>query len=127
MQNTFRYDNKHIYIYLKSIYGINTNTSFFICDYLGLNPKSKTSTLTQIELNKISYYIEQNYITKLNLKQQIKSNIRDLMKLKCYRGKRHSLGLPVRGQRTQSNAKTRKRLSPFYKKVKATITKKKKR
>lgn len=116
MQNISAYNNKHIYIYLKSIYGLNTHNSFFICNYLGLNPKSKTSTLTKIELTSIEYYIEQNYITKLNLKQEIQLNIKNLIKLKCYKGKRHSLGLPVRGQRTRSNGKTQKRLSHFYKK-----------
>jgi small subunit ribosomal protein S13 len=103
--------NKPIYISLTKTFGINKSLSFFVCYSLGLNPFSKFINLTTLEINKLNYFVEQKYIIKLKLKQEIQSNIKNLITLKCYRGKRHFLGLPVRGQRTQTNAKTQKKLS----------------
>ena len=113
MKNLLTYNNKNIYIYLISIYGVNKKTSLYICNFLGINPYSKVLYLTNLELKKIEYFIEQKYLTDRKLKQKIKSNIKQLIDLKCYKGRRHFLGLPVRGQRTQDNAKTQKRLSNF--------------
>ena len=113
MKNLLNYNHKNIYIYLISIYGVNKQTSLYVCNFLGINPYSKVSYLTNVELKKIEYFIEQKYLINIKLKQKIKSNIKQLIDLKCYRGRQHLFGLPVRGQRTQDNAKTQKRLSNF--------------
>lgn len=116
MQNIHRFHNKNIYVFLQSYYGINAKSSLFICSNLGFNPKSKVSKLNEIELTKIQYFLEQNFMLNNDLKQEVKNNILTLIKVKSYKGKRHHLGLPVRGQRTKSNSKTRKKLN-FYAKV----------
>ena len=129
MKNLTYYKKKNIYLYLKGIYGINTKTSFTICNKLGFNPYSKTENLLSSEMANLNAYLTKNFTIKHHLKQEVKSNIRDLIFLKNYRGRRHSLGLPVRGQRTKTNAKTQKKLSTRYKKpvVKKAKTKLKKK
>ena len=64
MQKSFNYNNKTTYLFIKSIYGINKSTSFFVCNFLGFNPYSKISTLSTIEVNKIKHFIEQKYLVK---------------------------------------------------------------
>lgn len=103
--------NKILFINLQNIYGINSKTSLNICNNLGLNPYTAISNLTTIEIQKINYYIEQNYKVNINLKYQIELNIKKLILLKNYKGKRHNFNLPVRGQRTRDNAKTAKKLN----------------
>ena len=118
--------NKNLYIYLKQTYGINKYNSLFICNSLGLNYKSKISNLTSTEFTKIEYFIEKKFLTSRSLKTDVLTNIKKLAKIKCYRGRRHLLGLPVRGQRTRSNAKTARKLNTSVKRQKKQKLNKKK-
>ena len=100
-------DNKHVVIALTSIYGIGRSTSKKLCEQLGLDPASKVSQLSEAQLELL-----RNEITKMtvegDLRRVVTMNIKRLMDLGCYRGLRHRRGLPVRGQRTKTNARTRK-------------------
>ncbi|MDP3705386.1 MAG: 30S ribosomal protein S13 [Legionellaceae bacterium] len=100
-------DNKHVVIALTSIYGIGRSTSKKLCEQLGLDPASKVSQLSDAQLELL-----RNEITKMtvegDLRRVVTMNIKRLMDLGCYRGLRHRRGLPVRGQRTKTNARTRK-------------------
>ena len=82
-------------------------TNFFYS--LGLNPLAKATKLINVDIQKINYYIEKNIKTKLEY--SIDTKIKNLIKLKNYKGKRHFFSLPVRGQRTRDNAKTAKKLN----------------
>ncbi len=100
-------DNKHIVIALTSIYGIGKPTSIKLCKQFDINPASKVSELTDAELDLL-----RNEIAKMtvegDLRRIVSMNIKRLMDLGCYRGLRHRRGLPLRGQRTKTNARTRK-------------------
>ncbi|MFY7697653.1 MAG: 30S ribosomal protein S13 [Legionella sp.] len=100
-------DHKHIVIALTSIYGIGRPTSLKLCEQLGINPATKVSQLTDADLETI-----RNEIAKMtvegDLRRVVTMNIKRLMDLGCYRGLRHRRGLPLRGQRTKTNARTRK-------------------
>lgn len=100
-------DNKHVLIALTSIYGIGKSTSKMICENIGLNPASKVSQLTEAELEKIRIEISKLTVEG-DLRRLVSMNIKRLMDLGCYRGLRHRRGLPLRGQRTKTNARTRK-------------------
>jgi small subunit ribosomal protein S13 len=101
-------NNKKIGISLTYIYGIGKTTSQQILETLKINPDIRTRDLTEEELSKLSTEIEKNYTVEGQLHRQIKQNIQRLKDIGCYRGLRHRRGLPVRGQRTRSNARTRK-------------------
>jgi len=103
-------ENKSIMIGLNTIYGIGPNLSKLICHKLYINPLSKPEDLTDKQINEIAKLVN-NYIIEMDLKKKIKSNIERLILIGVHRGLRHRLGLPVRGQRTRSNAKTQKFLS----------------
>ena len=100
-------DNKHIGVALTSIYGVGRSTAVTLCHTLSIEPMTKVSQLTEAQLELL-----RTEIGKLNvegdLRRQISMNIKRLMDLGCYRGLRHRKGLPVRGQRTHSNARTRR-------------------
>lgn len=100
-------DHKHIVIALTSIYGIGRTTSKKICASLNIDPAAKVSQLSETELESV-----RNEISKItvegDLRRIVTMNIKRLMDLGCYRGLRHRRGLPLRGQRTKTNARTRK-------------------
>ena len=100
-------DHKHVVIALTSIYGIGRPTSIKLCEQINVNPATKVSQLTEAQLELL-----RNEITKMtvegDLRRVISMNIKRLMDLGCYRGLRHRRGLPLRGQRTKTNARTRK-------------------
>ena len=100
-------DNKHLRIALTYIYGIGQTRANKICDLIGLNPQTKVKDLVEDELDKIRNEIT-NYELEGDLRRNVSMNIKRLMDLGCYRGQRHRRGLPVRGQQTQTNARTRK-------------------
>lgn len=100
-------DNKHIVIALMSIYGIGKPTSKKLCEEVGLNPASKTSELSEELLDQLRQAIAKLTVEG-DLRRSVSMNIKRLMDLGCYRGLRHRRGLPVRGQRTKTNARTRK-------------------
>jgi len=99
---------KHIAIALRYIFGIGTARGFEICAKAGVPSNKKTSDLTEGEVKKIREVIDAEFKVEGDLRREIHQNIRRLMDLGCYRGLRHRRGLPVRGQRTHTNARTRK-------------------
>jgi len=115
--------NKHIVIALTYIYGIGKSTAKKILDDLGIEPTRKTSELTEDEIIKIREYIDANFKVEGDLRREISQNIKRLIDINSYRGIRHKRGLPVRGQRTHTNARTRKgrRPSVGIKKKAATV------
>jgi small subunit ribosomal protein S13 len=101
-------NEKRIEISLTYIHGIGLKSSKDILSLVNINPNTRTKELTPDQIKKLSQVIEQNYEVEGELKQKIFRNIKRLKDIKCYRGLRHKLGLPVRGQNTRTNAVTRK-------------------
>mgnify|MGYP001177073183 FL=1 len=99
--------NKHIVIGLQSIFGIGQTRSKLVCKNLKLDPSTKVSDLTEDQLESIRNSISQ-FEVEGDLRREIAMNIKRLRDLGCYRGIRHRKGLPLRGQRTKTNARTRK-------------------
>lgn len=100
--------NKRIEIALTYIYGIGRSTAQKILTESGVDYNTRTDNLTEAELAKIRDIIDKNYKVEGDLRKEVSMNIKRLMDLGCYRGLRHRKGLPVRGQRTKTNARTRK-------------------
>lgn len=100
-------DNKHAEIGLTAIYGIGRQTARKICEATQIPYSKKVKDLTEDEMEKIREEVGK-YTTEGDLRREISMNIKRLMDLGCYRGIRHRRGLPVRGQRTRTNARTRK-------------------
>jgi small subunit ribosomal protein S13 len=100
--------NKHIGIALTYIYGIGRPAAKDICDKAKVDPEKMANDLTEEELAKIREIIDKNYKVEGRLRTEIGLNLKRLMDIGCYRGLRHRRGLPVRGQRTRTNARTRK-------------------
>lgn len=100
--------NKRVVIALTYIYGIGNSTAQKIISESGVDLSTRTDNLTEAEVAKIREYIDRNVKVEGDLRRDISMNIKRLMDLGCYRGLRHRKGLPVRGQRTKTNARTRK-------------------
>ena len=100
-------DNKHIVISLRYVFGVGPTTACAICDKTGITPSTKTSDLSPEQLDTIRAEVA-NLITEGDLRREVSMNIKRLMDLGCNRGIRHRRSLPVRGQRTKTNARTRK-------------------
>ncbi len=100
--------DKRIEIALTYIYGIGRSLSNKVLESAGVNPDIRTKDLSESEVGKIRELLDKNYTIEGDLRKEISMNIRRLMDLGCYRGLRHRKGLPVRGQRTSTNARTRK-------------------
>ena len=100
--------NKHIRIALTYLYGIGQKTADQICEELKIEKTIKAKDLPDGDVNRIREYIEKDLRVEGDLKRQVSLNIKRLMDLGTYRGLRHRKGLPVRGQRTHTNARTRK-------------------
>lgn len=100
--------NKRIEIALTYIFGIGRTTSQKILNQANINWDTKTDDLTDSEVNSIRQIIDSHFKVEGDLRTEISMNIKRLMDLGCYRGLRHRRGLPVRGQRTHTNARTRK-------------------
>ena len=99
---------KHIRIALTYIYGIGRTSAERICEKAGVDPARRAEELTDGEVKAIRDLIADDYKVEGDLRREISMNIKRLMDLGCYRGLRHRRGLPVRGQRTHTNARTRK-------------------
>ena len=99
--------NKHIVIGLQSIFGIGQTRSKLICETLKLDPSTKVSDLSEDQLESIRSAVSQ-FEVEGDLRREVAMNIKRLRDLGCYRGIRHRKGLPLRGQRTKTNARTRK-------------------
>ena len=100
--------DKRIEVGLTYIYGIGLTTSKKILAETGINPDTRVNDLTEDELSKLRDYIHEYVTTEGDLHREVSQNIKRLMEIGCYRGLRHRRGLPVRGQRTHTNARTRK-------------------
>ena len=99
---------KRIEIALTYIYGIGLKSSQKILKENGVNPDTRVKDLTDEEINKLRETIDANYTVEGDLRRQVALDIKRLMEIGCYRGIRHRKGLPVRGQKTKNNARTRK-------------------
>lgn len=99
---------KQVWIALTSIYGIGRETSQQICDRAGIDKTRRSDDLTDQEIARIRQVINDGFRVEGDLRRDVSMNIKRLMDLGCYRGLRHRRGLPVRGQRTHTNARTRK-------------------
>ena len=101
-------NNKRVEIALTYIYGIGLKSSKDILAKTGINPDTRAKDLTEDDIAKLRDEIENNYTVEGDLRRDISLNIKRLTEINCYRGIRHRKGLPVRGQRTKTNARTRK-------------------
>ena len=99
---------KRVEIGLTYIYGIGRPTSLAILEKAGINPDTRVKDLTEEEAGKIRKIIDEDYLVEGDLRRDVSMNIKRLMEIGCYRGIRHRRGLPVRGQKTKTNARTRK-------------------
>jgi len=100
--------NKRIVVALTYIYGIGQSTAAAILSEAKIDPDTRTDKLTEAEVSRLRDEIDRNCKVEGDLRREISMNIKRLMDLGCYRGLRHRKGLPVRGQRTKTNARTRK-------------------
>lgn len=101
-------DNKRLEISLTYLYGIGRHLANEIIAKLGLDPDVRAHKLTQDELARINTLLQAEYVVEGDLRRQVQNNIKRLISIHSYRGQRHRLGLPVRGQRTKTNSRTRK-------------------
>ena len=101
-------NDKPVRIALRYIYGIGPTIADKICEKAGLDPQIRAKQLTEDELSKIASILDGDYIIEGQLRRQVQQNVARLRDIGCYRGMRHRRGLPVRGQRTKTNARTRK-------------------
>ena len=100
--------DKRVEIGLTSIYGIGRTSATKIVDKAGVNPDTRCRDLTDEEVKKLSEVISEDYMVEGDLRREVAMNIKRLSEIGCYRGIRHRRGLPVRGQKTKTNARTRK-------------------
>ena len=99
---------KRVEIGLCYIYGIGRSRSNEILKATGINPDTRVKDLTEEDIAKLRDCIENNYVVEGDLRRDVAMNIKRMVEIDCYRGRRHRKGLPVRGQRTKTNARTRK-------------------
>jgi len=99
---------KRLEISLTYIFGIGKTTAQKLCDDLGLDRNTKVSDLTEDEVNQIRQYVDQNLTIEGDLRRDVQNDIKRKIEIGCLQGVRHRKGLPVRGQRTHTNARTRK-------------------
>src|SRR5690606_14820769 len=100
--------DKRVVIALTYIYGIGRSRAETIVKSTGINPDTRVRDLTEEEINRLREFIDKNYTVEGDLRREVQNNIKRLIDIGCYRGLRHRRGLPVRGQRTRTNARTRK-------------------
>ena len=100
--------DKRIEVGIRYIFGIGTTTANKILAETGVNPDTRVRNLTEDEVSKLREYIDKHVKVEGDLRREITQNIKRLIEINCYRGKRHRMGLPVRGQKTKTNARTRK-------------------
>lgn len=101
-------DKKRVPIALTYIHGIGRTSAFKICEQLKIDTQTRMADLSEDDLNRVRQTIESEYTIEGDLRRQVSLNIKRLTDMACYRGLRHRKGLPVRGQKTKTNARTRK-------------------
>ncbi len=100
--------NKAMRVALRSLYGVGPKVAVEVLEKSGINPEKSSNDLTEEEVQKIRKHLEEGYLVEGDLRREIGLNIKRLKDMACYRGVRHKKSLPVRGQRTHTNARTRK-------------------
>ncbi len=100
--------NKRLEVALTYIFGVGLKRSKDVIAALNLNPDMRSEQLTEAQVAQLTSYLQTTYVVEGDLRREIQQNIKRLVSINCYRGMRHRLGLPVRGQRTKTNARTRK-------------------
>jgi len=100
--------DKHVRVALQYIHGVGPKVSMDALKAVGVDPDLRATKLTDDQLSRLGSYIEDHYGVEGQLRRQVSQNIARLRDIRCYRGLRHRMGLPVRGQRTRTNARTRK-------------------
>ncbi len=100
--------DKRVSVSLRYIFGIGYGIAGQICDHAAVAPETKVRELTDEEISRIREYIDRNFTVEGELRRQVRQNIQRLVEINSYRGIRHRRGLPVRGQRTQTNARTKR-------------------
>ncbi|OGN65288.1 MAG: 30S ribosomal protein S13 [Chlamydiae bacterium RIFCSPHIGHO2_12_FULL_49_9] len=101
-------DNKRLEVSLTYIYGVGRRVSNQIIEKLGLDKNMRAKQLTEDQIAQLNAVLQSEYVVEGDLRRQVQNNIKRLVGIHCYRGLRHRLGLPVRGQRTRTNSRTRK-------------------
>jgi small subunit ribosomal protein S13 len=101
-------NDKPTHISLRYIYGIGPSTALVVCNKARVNPQRKAKELTDEEVARLATILDREYVVEGPLRRQVQQNIARLRDIGAYRGLRHRRGLPVRGQRTRTNARTRK-------------------
>jgi small subunit ribosomal protein S13 len=101
-------DNKRLEVSLTYIYGVGRKLSNQIIEKLGLNKDMRARELNEDDIARLNAVLQSEYVVEGDLRRQVQNNIKRLVGIHCYRGIRHRVGLPVRGQRTRTNARTRK-------------------
>lgn len=99
---------KRLCISLTYIYGVGPHVALEVCERLGLVPDSDAGNLSEEEVARIATLLQSEYQVEGDLRRVVQGNIKRLMSINCYRGQRHRVGLPVNGQRTRTNSRTRK-------------------
>jgi len=100
--------DKHVDVSLRYIFGIGSTAAGQICTHTGVSPETKVRDLTDDEISRIREYIDHNFVVEGELRKRVRQNIQRLVEINSYRGIRHRRGLPVRGQRTRTNARTKR-------------------
>jgi small subunit ribosomal protein S13 len=101
-------NDKPTLVSLTYLYGVGRKSARELCHNAGVDPQRKARELADDELSRLAVLLERDYTVEGPLRRQLQQNVNRLRDIKCYRGIRHRLGLPVRGQRTRTNARTRK-------------------
>ncbi len=101
-------NDKPTHISLRYLYGVGDKIARDLCHKAGIDPLRKARDLADDELSRLAALLERDYVVEGPLRRQVAQNVNRLRDIRCYRGIRHRLGLPVRGQRTRTNARTRK-------------------
>jgi small subunit ribosomal protein S13 len=101
-------NDKLVFISLQYIYGVGSHIASKVLESTGIDPRKRAKDLTEDELSKLATVLDKEYVVEGQLRRQLAQNIQRLKRIGCYRGIRHIRGLPLRGQRTRTNARTRK-------------------
>lgn len=101
-------NDKKVYVSLQYLYGIGQHRAFEICFALGLDHTATARALSEDDLARIANFLDKDYVVEGQLRRSIQQSVSRLKEIQCYRGVRHRRSLPVRGQRTRTNARTRK-------------------
>ncbi|TCK62232.1 30S ribosomal protein S13 [Seleniivibrio woodruffii] len=105
------HNNKKVEVGLTGIYGVGRETAKTILGVIGVDLSKRIGDLSEQDISAIRKYIEENLTVEGDLRKEISLNVKRLMEISCYRGQRHKMHLPCRGQKTRSNARTRKGLA----------------